>query len=138
MDFDDSPEEAAYRARAREWILANAPDYNALPVAERHFGEAAHLALAKQFQAKKARDGYTCIDWPQDWGGVGGTTIQQAIFNQEELKAGVHTPYYTTGLGMLIPALLRFSDKATTDRLVPEAVEKVIPQITAGTNEGAA
>jgi alkylation response protein AidB-like acyl-CoA dehydrogenase len=138
MDFDDSPEEAAYRARAREWILANAPDYNALPVAERHFGEAAHLALAKQFQAKKARDGYTCIDWPQDWGGVGGTTIQQAIFNQEELKAGVHTPYYTTGLGMLIPALLRFSDKATTDRLVPEAVrgEKIWCQLFSEPSSG--
>jgi alkylation response protein AidB-like acyl-CoA dehydrogenase len=138
MDFEDSPEEAAYRAKVREWIKANAPDYNALPVAERHFGEAAHLALAKQYQAKKAADGYACIDWPEDWGGQGGSAIQQAIFNQEELSLGVHTPYYTTGLGMLMPALLRFADKSVTDTLVPEAVrgEKIWCQLFSEPSSG--
>jgi alkylation response protein AidB-like acyl-CoA dehydrogenase len=138
MDFDDSPEEAAYRAKVRAWIAANLPGYNTLPVAERHFGEARHLALGKAYQARKAEAGYACIDWPKDWGGSGGTPIQQAIFNQEELAAGAHAPYYTTGLGMLIPALLRFADKETTDRLVPEAVrgEKIWCQLFSEPSSG--
>jgi alkylation response protein AidB-like acyl-CoA dehydrogenase len=122
MDFDDSPDEAAYRAKVRQWIAENGADYSVLPVAERYFGEPRHLAIAKAYQARKAAAGYACIDWPEEWGGPGGTPIQQAIFSQEEMRAGVHAPYYTTGLGMLMPALLRFADKATTDRLVPEAV----------------
>jgi alkylation response protein AidB-like acyl-CoA dehydrogenase len=131
MDFDDSPEEAAYRAEVRDWIGAHGPDYSALPAAERHFGEPRHLALAQAYQAKKAAAGYACIDWPKDWGGPGGTPIQQAIFSQEEMRAGAHSPYYTTGLGMLMPALLRFADKPTTERLVPEAVrgEKIWCQL---------
>jgi alkylation response protein AidB-like acyl-CoA dehydrogenase len=138
MDFDDSPEEAAYRAKVREWIGAHGPDYSALPVAERHFGEPRHLALARAYQAKKAAAGYACIDWPKDWGGPGGTPIQQAIFSQEEMRAGAHTPYYTTGLGMLMPALLRFADKPTTDRLVPEAVrgEKIWCQLFSEPSSG--
>ena len=60
MDFEDSPEEAAYRAKARTWIAANAPDVNSIPPAERGDGKPAHRALAQAWQAKKAAAGYAC------------------------------------------------------------------------------
>jgi len=122
MDFEDNPEEAAYRAAARRWIAANAPSVNTIPPGERRYGEPRHQTMAREWQTRKAAAGYACIDWPKEWGGPGGTNIQQAIFNQEEARAGVSFPYFMTGLGMLMPTLLHYVDRATADRLVPPAV----------------
>jgi alkylation response protein AidB-like acyl-CoA dehydrogenase len=122
MDFEDSPEEAAYRIKAREWIAAHAPDIDSIPPAERGDENPAHRAMARDWQATKAAAGYACIDWPTEWGGPGGTPMQKSIFDQEEARAGVKFTYYITGLGMLVPALLQFTDRATTDQLVPSAM----------------
>jgi alkylation response protein AidB-like acyl-CoA dehydrogenase len=122
VDFEDSPEEAAYRAEVRAWITANVPDLSGLTPEERRYGQPKHLAIAQDWQAKKAAAGYACISWPKAWGGAGGTPIQQAIFAQEETKAGVYFPYYMTGLGMLIPTLIQYADEETRNRLVPPAV----------------
>ncbi|HEY3696807.1 acyl-CoA dehydrogenase family protein [Phenylobacterium sp.] len=122
MDFEDTPEEGKYRAQVRAWIAANAPDVDAIPPGERRYGEPRHKATARAWQAAKAAAGYACIDWPEAWGGLGGTPIQQAIFNQEEVRAGASFSYFMTGLNMLLPALLQFADKQTTDRLVPPAM----------------
>jgi alkylation response protein AidB-like acyl-CoA dehydrogenase len=122
VDFEDSPEEAAYRATVRAWIIKNAPDLNELTLEERRYGHLKHKALGQRWQAAKAAAGYACISWPEAWGGAGGTAIEQAIFAQEEVRAGVYFTYFVTGLGMLIPTLLQFADEDTKARLVPPAV----------------
>ncbi len=33
MDFNDSPDDAAYRAQARDWLAANAAEYREPPAA---------------------------------------------------------------------------------------------------------
>jgi alkylation response protein AidB-like acyl-CoA dehydrogenase len=122
MDFEDSPQEAAYRAKARAWIAANAIDTSDLAPEERRYGNARHKAKARAWQARKADGGFACITWPRDWGGPGGTAMEQAIFNQEEAAAGLSFTYYMTGLQMLLPALLQFSQDPATRALVPAAV----------------
>ena len=73
MNFDDSAQEARYRATVRAWINANAPDMRALSAEERRNWHPAHKALARRWQATKADAGYACISWPKEWGGAGGT-----------------------------------------------------------------
>ena len=41
---------------------------------------------AKDWQARKADAGYAGITWPKEWGGRGGTPIQQVIYDQEEAE----------------------------------------------------
>jgi alkylation response protein AidB-like acyl-CoA dehydrogenase len=118
MDFDDSPEDAAYRATAREWIAANAPDFAGLPAGRDQYGASEHFALAKIWQAKKAAGGYTCINWPTEWGGPGGTTMQQLVYEQEEKRAGAFVSYFMTGLGMCLPVVMQFCDTATRERFL--------------------
>jgi alkylation response protein AidB-like acyl-CoA dehydrogenase len=122
MNFDDNPEEAAYRAEVRAWIEANAPDLSALTAEERRTWHPAHKEMARQWQAIKADAGYACISWPQEWGGSGGTNIQEAIFNQEETRAGVQFTYFMTGLHFLLPALLEHNKDELTLSLIPSAV----------------
>jgi alkylation response protein AidB-like acyl-CoA dehydrogenase len=118
MDFEDSPQEAAYRAEVRAWLQANAP----APVTGRSGRHADLMAEAKAWQAKKAAEGYAQITWPKEWGGGGGTPIQQVIFGQEEAKLGVGYGFFQIGLGMCVPTVMAFADQETKSRFVGPAL----------------
>jgi alkylation response protein AidB-like acyl-CoA dehydrogenase len=121
MNFDDTPEEAAYRAKIRAWIDENKPDLSVLAPDER-VGSERHMRIARAWQARKADAGYACIGWPKEWGGAGGTAMEEAIFGQEEGRAGVRFTYFMTGLAMLLPALLQHNTDALSLSLVPPAL----------------
>jgi len=123
MDFNDSPEEAAFREKARNWLADNAADHKSTTANGRKPNSPEHMAAAKAWQTRKADAGYACITWPKEWGGGGGTPIQSVIFNQEEAKAGVNYGYFTIGLGMCVPTVMAFADEETKERFVGPAVK---------------
>lgn len=118
MDFNDSPAEAAFRARARAWLDANAPIAAPASPAD----EAARLVEGKAWQAKKAEAGYACVTWPKEWGGVGGTPVEQVIFDAEEARHGRTYPFFAIGLGMCVPTVMTFADDDTKRRFVAPAI----------------
>ena len=83
MDFEDTPEEAEFRAGARAFIEKNAKrrEPGAGMVYRAGNEDPEFRARAKAWQAKKADAGYAGITWPKDWGGRGGTAIQQVIYD---------------------------------------------------------
>ncbi len=118
MDFSDTQEEAAFRAKARAFLDANAERREPGEVTGYRRGQDAPGALdkAKAFQAKKAEAGFAGIAWPKEWGGQGGTQIQQVIYNQEEANFKVTTSFFTIGLGMCIPTLCTWGTDAQRER----------------------
>jgi alkylation response protein AidB-like acyl-CoA dehydrogenase len=125
MDFTDSPEEAAYRTKARAWLEANAPKHpsTASVIGEEGALDLDDMARAKAWQAKKAQGGYAQISWPKEWGGGGGTPIESVIFGQEEAKVGAGGGgYFQIGLGMCVPTVMAFADDATKQRFVGPAL----------------
>lgn len=106
MDFDDTPEEAAFRAECRAWLSANAP-LKSRP--DQTFGAeldaAARMQAARAWQARKAVAGFGAITWPQAFGGRGGTPMQEVIWRQEEGRFDVPTNAFAVSLGMVIPSL---------------------------------
>lgn len=117
MDFSDTPEEAAYRAGAAAFLAKHADD---LPG---HIGEEKdRLAVARRWQAIKADNGYACITWPREWGGAGGTSMEQVIFRQEEAKAGVPIAFFGIGLGLCLPTVIKYAPAEQRDRFVGPAV----------------
>jgi alkylation response protein AidB-like acyl-CoA dehydrogenase len=121
MDFNDTPEEAAYRAKARAWLEANAParTQSAGLGAE----DAFDLARAKAWQKKKSEAGYAQITWPKEWGGGGGTAIQSVIYGQEEARIGANLGgAFGISLGVSIPTIMAAADEETKKRFVPAAV----------------
>jgi alkylation response protein AidB-like acyl-CoA dehydrogenase len=118
MDFDDTPAEAAYRQKARQWLGANAPK-----AVEKEGHEARrYIPEAKAWQAKKAVAGYACITWPKEWGGPGGSAIEQVIFAAEEAKHAVPPNVFAIGLGMCLPTVMAFADEETKKRFAPPAM----------------
>jgi alkylation response protein AidB-like acyl-CoA dehydrogenase len=119
MDFNDSPEEAAYRAQVRAWIDANAPrrvDGGVDPIVQ------LSMEAARAWQARKAAAGYAQITWPREWGGQGGTPVQQVIFNQEEARYVAPDDPFRIGLGMCVPTVMTFADEDTKKRFVGPAL----------------
>lgn len=115
MDFNDSPEEAEYRATARSWLEKNAAEHKAMNHAD-------DMAAGKAWQKRKAEAGYAQITWPKEWGGAGGTPIQSVIFSQEEAKFPVQYGYFTIGLGMCVPTVMAFANDETKKRFVGPAL----------------
>ncbi len=118
MDFNDSPEEAAFRTEVRTWLTANAPK----KVDTKKLSEPELLTLAKAWQAKKAEARFTCMTWPEALGGRGATPIQNVIYNQEESKFDVPRGFFDIGLGMCVPTVMAFANDETKQRFVAPAV----------------
>ncbi len=106
MDFKDTPEEAAYRGQVRAWLEANGQRRQS---ADQVFGEglddAAKLAAAKAWQARKAQAGYAAITWPKEMGGQGGTAMQEVIYKQEEAAYLVPRMIFENSLGQCLPTI---------------------------------
>jgi alkylation response protein AidB-like acyl-CoA dehydrogenase len=120
MDFNDTPEEAAYRAEVRAWLEANAPKRGGGGMIGDE--DADGLAAAKAWQARKAAAGYACITWPKEWGGVGGANWQAQIFNQEEANHPTPGNPFQIGLGMCVPTIMTAGAEADKQRFVGPAL----------------
>ena len=65
MDFEDTPEEAAYRAKVKAWLDANKDAIQQ----EDYSSRAECVAAAKRWQARKYEAGFVGITWPKAVGG---------------------------------------------------------------------
>ncbi|HAK63528.1 MAG TPA: acyl-CoA dehydrogenase, partial [Alphaproteobacteria bacterium] len=97
MDFDDTPEEAAFRKQVADWLAANAPKTTTGGMFSAELNEKEALKMARAWQAKKAAAGYAKITWPKEMGGMGGTAIQNVIYSQEEAKYNLPGGFFDIG-----------------------------------------
>ena len=91
MDFDESASDAAFRADARRFLEDHAPppgddDHSMFVVGEEQ--EHAFVERGRAWQRVKYDHGWAGIDWPKEYGGAGGTAIQEGIFQEEEERYG--------------------------------------------------
>jgi alkylation response protein AidB-like acyl-CoA dehydrogenase len=103
MNFDDTPEEAAWRDTVRAYISAHRADLASYGDEERRVGD---LTKARRSQATMYDGGFVGVTWPKEVGGQGGTPMQNAIVDQELSKAGVPMHIGIIGLGMCGPTVV--------------------------------
>jgi acyl-CoA dehydrogenase len=123
MDFNDTPEEAAFRQQVRAWLDANATRKSDDKTSIRsRVDDVDLLKRARAWQDKKATAGYARITWPKEYGGLGGTAIQQVIYSQEEANYLVPLGFFDIGLGMCIPTMMAYATKDQLQRYVKPAL----------------
>jgi alkylation response protein AidB-like acyl-CoA dehydrogenase len=115
VDFDDTPDEAAFRAEARAWLAANAiPKGSPDDFSAGHFaGDMSPEQYVKQcrwWQGQLFEGGWAGIAWPKAFGGRGGKPIEEAIFGEEQAKWGVSVGVFAVAFGMVAPTLMQHAD----------------------------
>jgi alkylation response protein AidB-like acyl-CoA dehydrogenase len=126
VDFEDTPEEAAYRAEARAWLEQHAQPrrdngtrHNAGLTDAFSEEEARHVKESKAWQATLAEHGWAGITWPKDYGGRGGTALQERVFVQEQAKFDVPAGVFAQGIGMAGPTIIAHGTEAQKERFLP-------------------
>jgi alkylation response protein AidB-like acyl-CoA dehydrogenase len=124
MNFDDTPEEAAFRAEARAWIDANAPKQLRHDLETAGFGSLSlegvdPMAAAKAWQKRKFDAGWACLHWPKEYGGRGATPIERVIWGQEEGPYGALGGTFIIGQGMCGPTVMAYATEDQKRRFLP-------------------
>ncbi|MCA0250527.1 MAG: acyl-CoA dehydrogenase family protein, partial [Proteobacteria bacterium] len=123
MDFNDTPEEAAFRKEVRTWLEANATRKSDDTQSFRARNDDPGLLVkAKEWQDKKAKAGYARITWPKEFGGRGASPILQVIYQQEESNYLVPLGFFDIGLGMCIPTMMAYASPEQLKRYVKPAL----------------
>jgi 3-oxocholest-4-en-26-oyl-CoA dehydrogenase alpha subunit len=98
-------EQEKLRGELREYFgtLMTPPVRAALADADGEYGSGdAYRAVVRQLGA----DGWLALGWPREFGGRGGTLLDQLIFTDEAAIAGVPVPFLT--MNTIGPTIMRF------------------------------
>jgi alkylation response protein AidB-like acyl-CoA dehydrogenase len=120
MDFRDSSQDAAYRARVRAWLtdaVAALPGSEPATIDER-------VDYWRPFQKQLFEAGYTGLAWPVEYGGQDASLVQQAIFAEEYDRAGAPDRVNMLGEGLAGPTIIDFG--------TPEQKERFLAPILSG------
>jgi alkylation response protein AidB-like acyl-CoA dehydrogenase len=116
MNFEDTPQEAAFREEARAFLSANATLKS--EAAPRKENEDEHIQRARVWQKLKADNGWACLSYPKEYGGRGAAPMELIIWGQEETRYDVPVGPYAIGLGMCGPTMIAYaSDEMKEERL---------------------
>ena len=113
MDFADSPAEAAFRLRLREWLGGNNPHLPASSTSDAYWAGQAdwHRAL---YDA-----GFFGMCWPPEIGGQGLSSVYDVIVDSEIAAAGAPPRPH---VGFLVEGLLRHGNHDVRCRFLPGIV----------------
>jgi alkylation response protein AidB-like acyl-CoA dehydrogenase len=119
MDFRYSPEDEAFRKEVRDWIKENLPEswateQEALGISEDSF------QMALEWQKRLYKRGWVGLTWPKEYGGGGGTLMQQVILSEEMAKARAPGIANTLGVGMAGPTILSFGTEEQKKQFIPK------------------
>lgn len=123
MDLTYSDEDQAFRAEVRDWLEEHLTgEWAAL----RGLGGAGrdHEAHDERVAWNRllAEHGWTCVGWPQEYGGRGLSLTQQVIFHEEYAKADAPVRVNHLGEELLGPTLMAFGTPAQQERFLPRIV----------------
>jgi len=114
LDFEETPEEQAFRAEARAWLEEHAKRRQPGTDPEHFYSsndasaeaDAAHVRSCKAWQRTLYEAGWAGIAWPKAFGGRGGAGWQQRIFNEEQARFDVAAGVFAVGIAMAGPTII--------------------------------
>jgi alkylation response protein AidB-like acyl-CoA dehydrogenase len=122
MDFEDSPEDAAFRAEVRAWLQDNAKPRSGPGDWSRNSDHPDYTKRCKEWQHTMYEGGWGAITWPVAYGGKGLTAWHQTMFNQEAADYDVSTGAFAVGIGMCGPTLIAHGTEEQKQRFLPAMI----------------
>ena len=121
MNFNDTEQQAEFRAKCSTWLKDNAqPKTSARN--DKRYGKADQkefLKSALEWQKKKFDAGWAMLHLPKIYGGLEASPIERIIWGQEEAKFDVPWGVYEIGLGMAGPVMMQYATEEQKQRYLP-------------------
>jgi alkylation response protein AidB-like acyl-CoA dehydrogenase len=114
MDLNYTPEQEAFRAEVREWLVKHVPTE---PLAS--FDTEAGFAAHREWERTLAAGNWGMVTWPNAYGGRGCDLIQWLIFEEEYYRAGAPGRVNQNGIFLLGPTLMEYGSEAQKARFLP-------------------
>ncbi len=116
MEIDTTTLEE-FRLDARGWIETNYPDALKAPIGPNEITPGGSKAVffhpdAKLWLDRMADKGWTCPEWPKEYGGAGLNEEEATILQEELARQNCRPPLVGMGRFMLGPTLLKFGSEA--------------------------
>jgi len=113
-------EDAEFRGHIRDWLETNlAGEFADLRGLGGPGREHEHFEQRLAWNRHLAAAGWTCVGWPEEYGGRGATLAQQVIFHEEYARSGAPARVGHMGEELLGPTLIAFGTPAQRDRFLP-------------------
>lgn len=121
VDWEDSGPERRFRADLREWLAGNldrgwVDEIERLPLSER-------IPRLREWQRRLHAAGYAGVTWPREYGGRGGTRVEQVIVLDELARAGAPHDIFRVGVGLIGPTLISVGTAEQRRRLLPPMLD---------------
>jgi alkylation response protein AidB-like acyl-CoA dehydrogenase len=111
VDLTLSPQEESFRDELRSWLADNHPGHEPS-------GDEAAFEFRRSWQRKLDEASYAGLSWPEEYGGRGATLIEQAIFNEEVVRARAPMPANVLGLIMGGPVVIAHGSEEQKERFL--------------------
>ncbi len=127
MDLTYSPEDRAFREKARRWLEANVPTDDLKTLDER-----------KAWHRKLYEAGYVGVLWPKEYGGWGASPMQQAIVQDEMARVNAPPAINGLGIGFIGPTIIVHGTDWQKGRYLPKMLtaEEIWCQLYSEPNAG--
>ena len=118
VEFDDSPDAAAFRAEVRAWMAAHLTGEYRLLGTSAEMG-AHDWPVRVAWEQELGRDGWIGLTWPRAFGGREATVTEELVFAQEYTLANGPQRAGFFGEGLLGPTLITFGTREQQERFLP-------------------
>jgi alkylation response protein AidB-like acyl-CoA dehydrogenase len=99
VDLTLSPSEESFRDELRAWLKENDPG-------REPDGDIAGFEFRRAWQRRLHDAGWAGVSWPKEYGGRGATLVEQAIYNEEFVRAQAPSAANVLGLAMGGPTVI--------------------------------
>ena len=120
MDLRSTAELDAFRAEAHDWLV-HALDGEFRVVRGRGGPGDEHALFEERHAWEKALGaaGWTCLQWPREYGGRDASLLEQVVFYEEYARAGGPGRVGLVGEGLIGPTILHFGSDEQRTRFLP-------------------
>jgi alkylation response protein AidB-like acyl-CoA dehydrogenase len=120
MDLRSTAELDAFRAEARDWLVT-ALDGEFRGVRGRGGPGDEHALFEERLAWERALGAarWTCLQWPEEFGGRNASLLEQVVFYEEYARAGGPGRVGLVGEGLIGPTILHFGTDAQRTRFLP-------------------
>ncbi|MDE2596905.1 MAG: acyl-CoA dehydrogenase family protein [Sphingomonadales bacterium] len=118
MKLGFSPAEEQFRAECADWLKGQmAGEFKDIKGITKL---TAMPERRKEWEQQLAAHRWSCIGWPEQWGGRNATLAQQVIFAEEYARAGIPGRINHIGIELAGPTILTFGTDEQKSRFLPD------------------